>query len=228
MKQRLIASTYHLATYVLGLVTAAFGVFLMKSSTLGLGPWGVAAFEMNAWLNPLIGFFTFGIATSIHTYVMILIILWINKSLKSAFVFISVLLMNGMVDVYDFVVFPAWAIEGLPAAITSHASGFILYCVGSALFILSGFPGLVLEEFTFALMKVTPIKKYILMRTMVAYFGFVLALIYGFFSGTNASSITILSFFLGVAFGPVIQRLVRFIRRTPLGLKLRIDQPQSI
>jgi uncharacterized membrane protein YczE len=220
MKQKLIESKYHLTSYILGLFTAAFGVFLMKSSTLGLGPWGVAAFELNAWLEPILGFFTFGMATSIHTYVMIFIILWINKSIKSAFVFASVLLMNGMVDIYDFIIFPNWAISGLPSAILSHGMGFILYCIGSAFFILSGFPGLVLEEFTFSLMKVTNIKYYPLMRTMVAYFGFVLALIYGYFSGSNASSITLLSFVLGVAFGPVIQWLVKTIRQTSLGSKL--------
>ena len=220
MRQKLIASKYHLMSYILALFTAAFGVFLMKSSTLGLGPWGVAAFELNAWLEPILGFFTFGMATSIHTYVMIFIILWINKSIKSAFVIASVLLMNGMVDIYDFIIFPNWAISGLPSAILSHGMGFILYCIGSAFFILSGFPGLVLEEFTFSLMKVTNIKYYPLMRTMVAYFGFVLALIYGYFSGSNASSITLLSFVLGVAFGPVIQWLVKTIRQTSLGSKL--------
>jgi hypothetical protein len=220
MKQKLIASKYHLMSYILALFTAAFGVFLMKSSTLGLGPWGVAAFEMNVWLKPILGFFTFGIATSIHTYIMIFLILWINKSIKSAFVFVSVLLMNGMVDIYDFIIFPNWVISGLPSAILSHGLGFILYCLGSAFFILSGFPGLVLEEFTFSLMKVTKIKYYPLMRTLVAYFGFVLALMYGYFSGSNASSITLLSFVLGVAFGPVIQWLVKTIRQTTVGSKL--------
>jgi len=220
MKQTLIASKFHLMSYIFALFTTAFGVFLMKSSTLGLGPWGVAAFELNAWLNPILGFFTFGISTSIHTYIMIFLILWINKSIKSAFVFVSVLLMNGMVDIYDFVIFPNWAISGLPSAVLSHGLGFILYCVGSAFFILSGFPGLVLEEFTFSLMKVTKVKSYPVMRTLVAYFGFVLALIYGYFSGSNASSITLLSFVLGVVFGPVIQWLVKTIRQTSIGLKL--------
>jgi uncharacterized membrane protein YczE len=220
MKQKLITSKYHLISYILGLFTAAFGVFLMKSSTLGLGPWGVAAFELNAWLQPILGFFTFGIASSIHTYVMIFLILWINKSIKSAFVFISVLLMNSTVDFYDFIVFPDWFISGLPSAIVSHGLGFILYCLGSAFFILSGFPGMVLEEFTFSLMKVTKIKYYPLMRTMAAYFGFVLAVTYGYFSGSNASSITLLSFVLGVAFGPVIQWLVKTIRQTSIGSKL--------
>jgi uncharacterized membrane protein YczE len=221
MKQKLIASKYHLISYIFALFTTAFGVFLMKSSTLGLGPWGVAAFEMNRWLNPTLGFFTFGLATSIHTYIMIFLILWINKSLKSAFVFISVLLMNGMVDVYDFLIFPDWAISGLSSAILSHGFGFILYCLGSAFFILSGFPGLVLEEFTFSLMKLTKVKSYIWMRTFVAYFGFVLAFIYGYFSGTNANSITALSYLLAVAFGPVIQWLVKTIRQTSIGAKLK-------
>jgi uncharacterized membrane protein YczE len=220
MKQKLIASKYHLFSYIVALFTAAFGVFLMKSSTLGLGPWGVAALEMNGWLKPILGFFTFGLATSIHTYMMIFLILWINKSIKSAFVFVSVLLMNGMVDIYDFVIFPNWAISGLPSAVFSHGLGFILYCLGSAFFILSGFPGLVLEEFTFSLMKVFKIKSYPVMRTLVAYFGFVLALIYGYFSGSNASSITLLSFVLGVAFGPVIQWLVKTIRQSSIGSKL--------
>jgi hypothetical protein len=220
MKKKLIASKYHLMSYLFALFTTAFGVFLMKSSTLGLGPWGVAAFEMNVWLKPILGFFTFGTATTIHTYIMIFLILWINKSIKSAFVFVSVLLMNGMVDIYDLVLFPNWAIDGLTSATLSHGLGFILYCLGASFFILSGFPGLVLEEFTFSLMKLTKIKSFPMMRTFVSYFGFVLALIYGYFSKSNASSITLLSFVLGLAFGPAIQWSIKTIRKTSLGAKL--------
>ena len=221
MKQRLLASKHLIFIYGLGVLTASLGVFLMKSSTLGLGPWGVAAFELNALLNPILGFFTFGFASTLHTYTMIFIILIINKNLKSAFVFVSVFLINGMVDFYDFILFPQWMISNLTSAILSHAFGFVVYCFGSAFLILSTFPGMVIEEFTFSLMKVFKIKHYPLMRTIVAYFGFVLALIYGLLSGTNASSITVLSFFLGVAFGPVIQSIVKMIRRSKLGKVLK-------
>jgi uncharacterized membrane protein YczE len=224
MKQKLIASKYHLMSYIFALFTAAFGVFLMKSSTLGLGPWGVAAFELNVLLKPILGFFTFGIASSIHTYIIIFLILWINKSLKSVFVFVSVLLMNTMVDFYDFIIFPDWSISGLPSAIFSHGLGFILYCIGSAFFILSGFPGMVLEEFTFSLMRITKVKSYPMMRTFVSFFGFILAIIYGYFSGSNASSITVLSIVLGFAFGPSIQWVVKRIRQTSIGAKLTIKR----
>ena len=221
MKQKLLANQYHLFVYIVGVLTASLGVFLMKSSTLGLGPWGVAAYELNALLNPILGFFTFGTASTLHTYLMILAILIINKNLKSAFVFVSVFLTNGMVDFYDFILFPQWVVVDLNAAIISHVLGFILYCFGSAFLILSTFPGMVIEEFTFSLMKVFKIKTYPLMRTIVAYFGFVLALIYGLLSGTNASSITWLSFILGVAFGPVIQAIVKAIRQSKFGDKLK-------
>jgi uncharacterized membrane protein YczE len=224
MKQKLIASKYHLMSYIFALFTAAFGVFLMKSSTLGLGPWGVAAFELTRLVNPTFGFFTFGIATSTHTYVIIFLILWMNKSLKSSFVFVSVLMMNMMVDFYDFIIFPNWLISGLTSAILSHGIGFILYCIGSAFFILSGFPGMVLEEFTFSLMRITKFKSYPVVRTFVSFFGFVLAIIYGYFSGSNASSITILSIVLGIAFGPSIQWLVKTIRQTSIGAKLTIKR----
>jgi len=224
MKQTLIASKNLLFLYVTGVLTASLGVFLMKSSTLGLGPWGVAAYELNALLNPILGFFTFGAASTVHTYTMIFFILLINKNLKSTFVFVSVLLTNGMVDFYDYILFPQWVISNLESAILSHAVGFIVYCLGSAFLILSTFPGMVIEEFTFALMKFFKIKNYPLMRTIVAYFGFVLALIYGLLSGTNASSITWLSFILGVAFGPVIQKIVKTIRQSKLGIHLKTKQ----
>lgn len=221
MKQKLLESKYLLFLYIVGVITASLGVFLMKSSTLGLGPWGVAAFELNALLNPILGFFTFGTASTLHTYTMILVILIINKNLKSAFVFVSVFLINGMVDVYDFLIFPQWYIPNLELGILSHSVGFFVYCFGSAFLILSTFPGMVLEELTFALMKVLKIKSYPVMRTIVAYFGFVLAFIYGLLSGTNASSITVLSFFLGVAFGPVIQAIVKTIRQSKFAMKLK-------
>ena len=222
--KRYLKSPIHWSFYVLGFLIAAFGVFLMKRSTLGLGPWSVAAFELNAWLDPILGFFTFGIASSIHTYAMIIAILIINRNLKSAFVFISVLVINITVDVYDILLFSNWIPNGTASTMLYHGTGFILYCMGSAALILSRFPGMVIEEFTFSLMKVFAIKRYVVMRTIVAYFGFILALIYGFASGTNASSITILSFVLGVAFGPVIQTIVKTIRKTTLGRRLDLKQ----
>ena len=80
MKEKILASRYLLLLYIVGVLTASLGVFLMKSSTLGLGPWGVAAFELNALLNPILGFFTFGTASTIHTYIMIFIILFAKFS----------------------------------------------------------------------------------------------------------------------------------------------------
>jgi uncharacterized membrane protein YczE len=198
--------------YIFGFLTAAFGVFLMKSSTLGLGPWGLAAFELSNLLRPIVPFFTFGLAASVHTYVMIAIVFLFKRNLKSMFVFVSVLLINGTVDLYDLVIFPNWVIQDLSQAILSHGVGFVAYCFGSALLIISGFPGLVIEEFTLVIMKRFQINRYPLMRTLVAYFGFVLAIIYGYFSGSNASSITWLSLVLGVAFGPVIGWMIKAIR----------------
>jgi uncharacterized membrane protein YczE len=213
MKTRLWQARLHLSLYVSGFLVAAFGVFLMKSSTLGLGPWGVAALELTRLVQPFVSFFTFGMAASVHTYLMIAMILIYRRSLNSMFVFISVLLINGTVDVYDYVIFPQWMIANQWQAIGSHAVGFLAYCLGSALLILSGYPGLVIEEFTLLVMKVFRLKGYPLTRTFVAYFGFILAIIYGLLSGTNANSITWLSLILGVAFGPVIGWMMTLIKR---------------
>jgi uncharacterized membrane protein YczE len=213
MKTRLWQARLHLSLYVSGFLIAAFGVFLMKSSTLGLGPWGVAALELTRWIQPFISFFTFGMAASIHTYLMIAIILIYRRNLSSMFVFVSVLLINGTVDAYDYVIFPQWMIANQWQAIGSHALGFFAYCLGSAFLILSGYPGLVIEEFTLVIMKKFHLKSYPLTRTLVAYFGFILAILYGLLSGTYASSITWLSLILGVTFGPVIGWMVVTIRR---------------
>lgn len=216
MREKILLKRVNIMLYVSGFFIAAFGVFLMKSSTLGLGPWGVAALELTNLFKPYLSFFTFGMAASIHTYLMIFFVLIAKKNLKSAFVFISVLLINGTVDFYDYVVFPNWIISQPLQAVLSHGSGFLAYCLGSALLILSGFPGLVIEEFTLTLMKLLNLKHYPLVRTFVAYFGFVLAVIYGWASGTNASAITWLSLVLGVAFGPVIGWMVKLVRQVIL------------
>jgi uncharacterized membrane protein YczE len=228
MMRQFFRQQLNLILYTLGFIIAALGVFLMKSSTLGLGPWGVAAFELNRLLAPILGFFTFGLAATFHTYVMIFLIILIKKNLKSAFVFISVLLINGTVDFYDYILFPNWLIANFGQAVLSHAVGFLAYSFGSALLILSGLPGMVIEELTFALMKVFKINRYPVMRTVVAYFGLVLALVYGIFSGTYANSLTFLTLVLGVAFGPVIHWMVRLIQKTTIGDQLKsIQRHQS-
>jgi hypothetical protein len=81
---------------------------------------------------------------------------------------------------------------------------------------------MVLEEFTFAMMKVFHGKSYSKYRVIISYAAYILAVIYGLISGTNASSITLLSFFLGVAFGPAISQMVKALRRSSLPKKLRL------
>ena len=216
MKQRIQANVPHVIAYTIGMIIAAFGIFLMKNSELGLGPWGVAALELQQLLQPFLGVFTFGMASAVHTYTMLFLILIIQRKLKTTFVFFSIFFLNAMVDTFDLVLFPGFDVTSTIHGVGVHSLGFFGYVFGTSWIILSGIPGMVLEEFTFAIMKLFKGKSYSFYRVFVSYFAYVFAIGYGWLSGTNASSITILSFFLGVAFGPAISWMVKALRRSSL------------
>ena len=222
MKKKIQAKIPHMVIYTLGMIIAAVGIFLMKNSELGLGPWGVAALELQNLLEPVFGFFTFGMASAIHTYTMLFLVLIIQRKLKTTFVIFSIFFLNFLVDGFDLIVFPTFDVQHVYEGIAVHSLGFFGYVFGTSWIIISGIPGMVLEEFTFAIMKLFKGKSYSTYRIVISYAAFVLAILYGWISGTNASSITVLSFFLGVAFGPAISNMVKALRRSPWLKKFKL------
>jgi uncharacterized membrane protein YczE len=83
MKQAFKQNIPNVMAYAVGILIAAFGVSLMKKSGLGLGPLGVAAQELQMLMVKIIPFFTFGMASAVHTYLMFFVILLVNKNFKS-------------------------------------------------------------------------------------------------------------------------------------------------
>jgi uncharacterized membrane protein YczE len=214
MKQNIKNNIPNIAVYTFGILIAAFGISLMKKSGLGLGPFGVAALELQMLVSKVIPFFTFGMASAFHTYLMFGIILIINKNFKSIFVVLSIFLINASVDLFDLVILKDLIIaRELSTAILGHFIGFIGYSIGSAGIILSKLPGLVIEEFTFSMMKLTKTKNYVVARIVVSYSALILAFGYSIFTLSGLSGLTILSIIQGFAFGPVIGWIVKFLRR---------------
>lgn len=222
MKKAIQDRAPHILAYTIGMIIAAFGIFLMKNSELGLGPWGVAALELQQLLQPLFGIFTFGMASAVHTYTMLAIVLLVQRKLKTTFVIFSIFFLNAMVDTIDLVLFPTFDVTSVLEGIAVHSLGFFGYVFGTSWIILSGIPGMVLEEFTFAMMKLFKGKSYSTYRVFVSYFAYVLALGYAALSGSGATSITVLSFFLGVAFGPAISNMVKVLRRSSLPKRFKL------
>lgn len=214
MKQHIKNNIPNFIFYTIGILVAAFGISLMKKSGLGLGPFGVAAIELHMLVSKVIPFFTFGMASAFHTYLMFGIILIINKNFKSIFVVLSIFLINASVDLFDLFILKDLVISNqLVTSISGHSVGFIAYCLGSSGIILSKLPGLVIEEFTFSMMKITKSKNYILARIIVSYSALILAFAYSFFTLSGLASLTILSIVQGFAFGPVIGWIVAFLKR---------------
>jgi uncharacterized membrane protein YczE len=213
----------NMIAYLIGILIAAFGVSMMKKSGLGLGPLGVAAQELQMIMVKIFPFFTFGMASAVHTYLMFFVILIVNKNFKSIFIVISIFLINATVDLFDLVILKDLVIrDSLGEAILGHSIGFITYSFGSTWIILSKLPGLVIEEFTFSMMKLTKSKNYMLMRVIVSYGAFILAIGYSFFTLSGLASVTVLSFVQGFAFGPVIGWMVKLTKKYNLHVRFRL------
>jgi uncharacterized membrane protein YczE len=225
MKQNIKNNIPNFIFYTIGILIAAFGISLMKKSGLGLGPFGVAAIELQMLVSKVIPFFTFGMASAFHTYLMFGIILIINKNFKSIFVVLSIFLINSSVDLFDLVILKDLTLSNsLLTAIIAHTIGFLGYSLGSSGIILSKLPGLVLEEFTFSMMKLTKSKNYVVARIVVSYSALILAFGYSFFTSSGLVSLTILSIVQGFAFGPVIGWIVKFLRKKQIPERFKLVQ----
>jgi uncharacterized membrane protein YczE len=223
MKQAFKQNIPNVMAYAVGILIAAFGVSLMKKSGLGLGPLGVAAEELQMLMVKIIPFFTFGMASAVHTYLMFFVILLVNKNFKSVFIVLSIFLINASVDLFDLIILKSLVINGsISDAILGHSIGFLSYSFGTTWIILSKLPGLVIEEFTFSMMKLTKSKNYILMRIIVSYGAFILAIGYSFFTLSGLASVTVLSFVQGFAFGPVIGWMVKLTKKYNLHVRLKL------
>jgi uncharacterized membrane protein YczE len=225
MKQNIKNNIPNFIFYTIGILVAAFGISLMKKSGLGLGPFGVAAIELQMLVSKVIPFFTFGMASSFHTYLMFGIILIVNKNFKSIFVVLSVFFINGSVDLFDLFILKDFIFsQALWSSIIGHSVGFIAYCFGSAGIILSRLPGLVLEEFTFSMMKLTKSKNYVVARIVVSYSALILAFGYSFFTSSGLTSLTVLTIVQGFAFGPAIGWVVKFLKQKHLPERFKLVQ----
>lgn len=214
MKQNIKNNIPNIAVYTIGILIAAFGISLMKKSGLGLGPIGVAALELHMLVSKVVPFFTFGMASAFHTYLMFGVVLIVNKNFKSIFVILSIFLINASVDVFDLLILKDLIISNeLMTSIIGHFVGFVGYSIGSAGIILSKLPGLVIEEFTFSMMKITKTKNYVVARIVVSYSTLILAFAYSIFTSSGLTSLTILSIIQGFAFGPVIGWIVQLLRK---------------
>jgi uncharacterized membrane protein YczE len=214
MKQNIKNNIPNIAVYTIGILIAAFGISLMKKSGLGLGPIGVAALELHMLVSKVVPFFTFGMASAFHTYLMFGVVLIVNKNFKSIFVILSIFLINASVDVFDLLILKDLIISNeLMTSIIGHFVGFVGYSIGSAGIILSKLPGLVIEEFTFSMMKITKTKNYVVARIVVSYSTLILAFAYSIFTSSGLTSLTILSIIQGFAFGPVIGWIVQLLRQ---------------
>jgi hypothetical protein len=154
---------------------------------------------------------------------MFFVILLVNKNFKSVFIVLSIFLINASVDLFDLIILKSLVINGsIYDAILGHSIGFLSYSFGSTWIILSKLPGLVIEEFTFSMMKLTKSKNYILMRIIVSYGAFILAIGYSFFTLSGLASVTVLSFVQGFAFGPVIGWMVKLTKKYNLHVRLKL------
>jgi uncharacterized membrane protein YczE len=186
----------------------AFGVVLFKRAELGVAAWDTALLNLQSLLaNRFQIAITTGTSSFIHTMLLLVVVMLLNRSLKPIKALLPIVLIFLAIDLWD--------IHLLGGLITTDFSiwlkilifiiALLVMTFGLATIIVSGFPPNVYDDFHLTIIKVFKIKSFSKARWIVEFLGLGLGLLYAVIEGDGLGAISILSLVLAVVFGHFIK-----------------------
>lgn len=211
-------SSLYLALYGLGILALGFGVALFTRAQLGLAPWDTAIVNLRSLLAIHQVTITLGQSSLIHTSVLLIVVLILGRRWQSLLAVFPMVMISLSIDLWDLYL--------LPLILPTQAEGWlkVIYFIcalvvmtwGLATIIISGFPANVYDDFHLTILRVFKIKSFALARWIIEFMGLSLGVIYALIEGNGLGGVTLLSFFLALAFGWLIQWFVNRYRKRRL------------
>lgn len=185
--------------YGFGMIFVSLGINMILRSKLGAGAWDTVVYSLSHLVDITLGSAAFAI-----NLVLLLFVIVVNKKPKYLFVLVPIIMISSAIDFWDIIVFKQYS----PNSIFMQGFLFIIgagvLTLGLAMIIVTKFPAMIIEEFTFSIMKVAKVKSFLKTRIGIEFFAIATALILGFWAGIRFGAVDFGSLFLAIVIGPMI------------------------
>ena len=134
--------------YLIGMVFISFGVVMMLRSDIGLSSWDTLHYSIHRLTGITVGTAIIIVAVLFTIYITIA-----NYKWKYMVMIIPVLIVGGLVDYFNLILFVSFEPSLLITRILSYTLGLFLVPLGGTLLIISTFPAGVFDEFMLTIMR---------------------------------------------------------------------------
>lgn len=193
--------------YGIGFFTTAFGIILVLRSDFGAGPWDAVPYNLRALTGITLGSASFIINMSILTFIFSY-----RRRLRYLFMLVPILSMATAIDLWDLWLIPNLYPGHIVAASLLFVAGLILIGLGLAATVVSGFPAMVFEEWTLALMDVFKTRRFYRVRIGIECLAVLLAALFGMLADVGLGAIGLGTLVIAVSIGPLIHFFIRQLR----------------
>ena len=180
--------------YIIGMFLIAVGVALMLKSGVGNSSWDTLHYSLEHLLN-----ISFGTATIIVATVVMITVMILNRSVKYIFMWIPVLIVGPLIDLFIFLFNTGDIASTLPLQIVYFFLGISLLPLGGAFLIISSYPAGVFDELNLAIVSKLKLKSLVPTRVIME----LTAVITAYFLGRAAGLSYAINKIEGVEYGNI-------------------------
>lgn len=200
---------YRILLFTLAVIVTGLGVVLMKKSDLALGPWNATDANLSLLSGEVI---TLGMASQIHTFAIITLVVVLNGKLKYYLSLITTLLVGWSIDLWNLVVLSGFVPTDLTLRIACLTLGFLFICIALAIIVVTKFPAMVFDELTLTLSRLLHIRSFPAIRIVLEGVGLLLAILYGWIGNFGFGTVNIGAVILAFMFGPAISFFIGWLK----------------
>lgn len=117
-------------------------------------------------------------------------------------------------DIWDIFLFGSWEPNILFLRLLSFVIGLFVLPLGLSLIIMTKFPAMVFDEFTFIMMEIFNVKSFMKVRWGIEVFAMILATIFGFLASIGFGSVNMGTLLISLTIGPLIQWYLKTMNYT--------------
>ncbi len=210
-KTKMIFSAKNFFIYFIGSVTIAFAVIMMKRSNVGLSSWDTLHFSINALTG-----MSFGTAVILVATIFLIFVTVANKDSKYILMFIPIVFVGYVVDLFDLYIFVNFMPTHIVARILTYILGLVLLPFGGTLLIISTFPAGVFDEAMLTFTRLFKTNKIVKVRVIMEISAVTLAIILGFIAGIQFGMVNVGTLIFSVTVGMFIKAYLKFFENVGL------------
>lgn len=200
----MVFSVKNLLIYFLGSIIISFSVVMMKRSNIGLSSWDTLHFSLNALTG-----ISFGTAVIFVATVFLIFVTIANKDVKYILMFIPIIFVGYVVDLFDLHVFINFMPQHIITQILTYTLGLVLLPFGGSLLIISTFPAGVFDEAMLTFMRLFKTNKMFQVRVIMEISAVALAIILGFIAGIQFGMVNIGTLIFSVSVGMFVKNYLK-------------------